>query len=61
MIRFIQNISRWFLACLFNMLILSAASCEKNDRAQSSDKNLPNVTGYPVVGTNQSTYYDNYV
>ncbi len=40
---------------------ISMAGCSKDDSASDTSKidNLPDITGYPIVGTNQTKYYDN--
>ncbi len=46
-------------AILFSMLVMiSLVSCTKDDTETKKD-NLPDITGYPIVGTNQSTFFDN--
>lgn len=42
------------------MLLISLFSgCNQDDFSPEKVDNLPNITGYPIVGTNQSTAYDN--
>lgn len=43
------------------LLNMSLARCSKDDTTDETVKNdnLPNITGYPVVGTNQAKFYDN--
>ena len=59
MARLAKNSFQWLLAGTLCILILSAASCEKSDSTENTGNNLPAVTGYPVVGTNQTKYYNN--
>jgi len=40
------------------MIISLFTACEKDSSTGSTD-NLPNITGFPIVGTNQSTSYNN--
>jgi len=44
------------ISCLF-LLTLVSGGCSKKDSTGSVD-NLPNITGYPIVGTNQTISYD---
>lgn len=48
---------------LLLVLLLGIVSCEKkNDsvtNGQTTGTDLPEISGYPVVGTNESTFYDN--
>lgn len=41
------------------MLMLSTTGCEKEPNDGNND-NLPDITGYPIVGTNQTTFYNNF-
>ncbi len=41
------------------VMLFFFAACEKNDVETTAFDNLPNITGYPIVGTNQSTAYNN--
>ena len=41
------------------MLMLSTTGCEKDPNDGNND-DLPSITGYPIVGTNQTTFYNNY-
>ena len=45
-----------FLSVLFGVIILMNA-CSKDSTETTAD-NLPNITGYPIVGTNQTIFYD---
>lgn len=58
MAQLLKILCRWLLASSLSLLLFTAASCEKSDSTNTID-NLPSVSGYPIVGTNQSTYYDN--
>lgn len=41
-------------------LLISFTSCENEpDSGTDPEKNLPDITGYPLVGTNQSTFFNN--
>ena len=40
------------------MLMLSTTGCEKEPNDGNND-DLPSITGYPIVGTNQTTFYNN--
>lgn len=46
---------------LLTALLISFTGCE-NEPGNETDsvENLPNITDYPIVGTNQSTFFDNY-
>ena len=47
---------------VLSMIILVAFSgCKKDDDViiNTGDENLPDISGFPVVGTNQSTWYNN--
>ena len=46
-----------FLSVLFGVIILMNA-CSK-DNIEATEDNLPNITGYPIVGTNQTKSYNN--
>lgn len=43
---------------LLVLLVVITTSCHKNDTSFKED-NLPDVTGYPIVGTEQSIFYNN--
>ena len=45
------------IVLLILCLNVSFTSCETEEI--TDEDNLPSITGYPIVGTNQSTYYDN--
>jgi Protein of unknown function (DUF1566) len=50
-----------FLSVLIAVLILlnmNLTGCKK-DSTETTLDNLPNITGYPIVGTNQTKHYDN--
>ncbi len=50
------------LLSLFILSSFSLASCEDDDSdltENSIEENLPEITGYPIVSTNQTTFYDN--
>lgn len=59
----IKNINLVALsAALFLFTIVSFSSCNKNDEediVNPTSDNLPDITGYPIVGTNQSTAFNN--
>lgn len=40
------------------LIMLSTSGCEEEPVGTSTD-NLPDITGYPIVGTNQNTFYGN--
>ena len=48
----------FLLAAVFGLVLLS---CEKDDTSTEVDQggNLPDISGYPIVGTNQSTSFSN--
>lgn len=41
------------------LLAASTTSCTGEDRLTSPVDTLPEISGYPIVGTNQSAWYDN--
>ena len=43
---------------LLAISLISLSSCSKDSTEPTVD-NLPNITGYPIVGTNQTTFYSN--
>jgi len=50
----------WFLVGLITFALFT--SCEKDDDTSTKDEtteNLPDITGFPIVGTNQTTAYNN--
>ncbi len=48
------------LLYLFAITIVFFTACNKDEGLDSEKiENLPNITGYPIVGTNQSTAFDN--
>lgn len=53
----IQKIMGSLTSVLILLVLFSCGGCDKNDN--STDDNLPNISGYPIVGTNQTTYYNN--
>ncbi len=50
-----------FLLSLFMFAFLSIMGCEEDSETieNSIEENLPDISDYPVVSTNQSTFYDN--
>jgi len=42
------------------LVLSSCASCQKDDNTVNTTDNLPDVSGYPIVSTNQSAFYDNF-
>jgi len=50
---------------LIVLLIVGITSCEKDETTTETDDDnnvnviLPDISGYPIVGTNQTTYYNN--
>jgi hypothetical protein len=53
-----------FLSVLISVLILlniNLAGCKKDDSTSDTSitDNLPNITGYPIVGTKQTKFYNN--
>ncbi len=59
--------NRAFTKLGFAIALLIIVSCSKNNKKLDKDKvnkttvveNLPNVTNYPIVGTNQTKFYNN--
>ena len=44
---------------LLAALFIGLTGCEKEPKSETDpEENLPNITGYPVVGTNQTTYFN---
>jgi len=50
---------------LITFLMISVTACEKDDSPTETDNGtniiMPDISGYPIVGTNQTTYYNNSV
>jgi hypothetical protein len=48
---------------LMIIFLLSFTACEKDEITEESESvsnvTLPDISGYPIVGTNQTTFYDN--
>lgn len=49
---------------LFTLLMMSFTACEKDETTELTENDdvnivLPDISGYPIVGTNQSIFYDN--
>ncbi len=45
---------------MLTAILITFAGCEDTpDNELDPVENLPNITGYPVVGTNQTTFFDN--
>lgn len=42
---------------LFVMSNFSITGCEKDEVSDSNKDNLPDISGYPIVSTNQTTFY----
>ena len=61
MAQLVKNLCRWLLASSLSLLLFTAVSCEKSDSTDSTNinDNLPAVTGYPIVGTQQTNSYNN--
>lgn len=61
----IQKLSL-LLICSLAIVTLSIFSCSNSSNISneieqlSTNDNLPNITGFPIVDTNQSSYYNNY-
>jgi len=55
-----KNLSHLIILMLA-FVALSCSSCTKNDdtNVNSTIDNLPNISSYPIVGTNQSKFFDN--
>ena len=49
--------AKWIIAGLMVATLFSA--CEKDSTTDVKIDNLPNITGYPIVGTNQTISYNN--
>ena len=48
----------WFILGILALALFTA--CEKDDDVTTTtNDNLPNISGFPIVGTNQTTYFDN--
>jgi hypothetical protein len=48
--------TEWIIAGIIALMLLG--SCEKDSSNGTSSDNLPDITGYPIVGTNETTSYD---
>lgn len=47
----------WIFLMMITMVLFTA--CNQDDFEPEEVDNLPNITGYPIVGTNQSTPFNN--
>lgn len=48
------------LLSLMTMILLSSTGCTKDSSSEDEpNDNLPDISGYPIVGTNQITFFDN--
>ena len=48
----------WFILGIITLALFTA--CEKDDDVTTTTvDNLPDISGFPIVGTNQTTYFDN--
>ncbi len=59
-----ENKMKIIFVIIINLLILTLFACSESSTAAEEDNptesgNLPDVSGYPVVSTNQSIFYDN--
>lgn len=60
-----KTINKKFSVILMAILAINSllfSSCEKSDEPEvknQTEENLPNITGYPIVETNQSDFYNN--
>ncbi len=49
-----------WIMIISTLLIVVTSACKKDeDVTIEGDGNLPEISGYPIVGTNQSAYYNN--
>ncbi len=51
---------KYLVFSILSAIILFSASCSKNDETINQVENLPDITSYPIVGTNQTSYYGNH-
>lgn len=58
--RFTKGLKMKFIKIIaMSLLLLTGFSCSNaNDSSDSKTENLPEVSGYPIVGTNQTAYYN---
>lgn len=49
----------FFMSCGEDDEIVSGNTNTGDENVETDDGNLPDITGYPVVGTNQTTFYGN--
>jgi len=58
-----MNLRKLFFSplCLLVLLmaLITLSSCEKEKVEETVEENLPNISGFPIVGTNQSTFFNN--
>lgn len=48
------------LQMIFVTTLILLASCKDKSDSMSETDNLPNITGYPIVSTNQTSFFDNF-
>ncbi len=41
------------------ILVLALSACEKDITEEGGKENLPNISGFPIVGTNQISSFNN--
>ena len=46
------------IVILISISFLFMGCTESSTQVENNEDNLPNITGYPVVSTNQSAFYD---
>jgi hypothetical protein len=48
------------LMSLISALLITFSACEETPGIENDpEKNLPDISGYPIVGTNQTTFFNN--
>ena len=54
-----KNVMKLGLFLLLVALSISSYAYNKNDGGTTLDENLPDISGYPIVETNQTTFFNN--
>ena len=49
----------FMVAIFIGSMIVAGCNKDNNDIVDIPDDNLPDISGYPIVGTNQTTFYGN--
>ncbi len=58
--RKIHMIMSTIILSMLTAILISFTGCEETaGNKLEPEENLPNITGFPIVGTNQTTFFDN--